>query len=66
MSSADVAVEPTTGQPVLRIQMNQDELARYGVPAKAVLDLVESLGSKPLGDPCRDAARLVGLNGRQL
>ena len=29
---------------------SQDEIARYGVPAKAVLDLVESIGSKPLGE----------------
>lgn len=48
--SADVTVEPTTGQPVLRIKIRQEELARYGVPAKAVLDLVESVGSKPLGE----------------
>src|SRR5262249_28922775 len=37
--SADVSVEPTTGQPVLRIRVRQEELARYGVPARAVLDL---------------------------
>src|SRR5207247_9805566 len=48
--NADVAVEQVTGQPLLRIKVKQDEIARYGVPAKAVLDLVESLGSKPLGD----------------
>lgn len=48
--SADVTVEPTTGQPVLRVKIKQEELARYGVPAKAVLDLVESVGSKPLGE----------------
>jgi cobalt-zinc-cadmium resistance protein CzcA len=48
--SADVSVEPTTGQPVLRVRVRQEELARYGVPARAVLDLVESIGSKPLGE----------------
>jgi cobalt-zinc-cadmium resistance protein CzcA len=48
--NADVNVEQITGQPILRIQVQQDKLARYGVPAKAVLDLVESLGSKPLGE----------------
>jgi heavy metal efflux system protein len=47
---ADLAVEQITGQPVLQIQVKQDEIARYGVPAKAVLDLVESIGSKPLGE----------------
>jgi cobalt-zinc-cadmium resistance protein CzcA len=48
--NADVAVEPTTGQPVLQVKMKQDQLARYGVPAREVLELVESLGSKPLGE----------------
>ena len=48
--SADVTVEPTTGQPVLRIRLRQEQLARYGVPARSVLDLVEAIGSKPLGE----------------
>jgi cobalt-zinc-cadmium resistance protein CzcA len=48
--SADVAVEQVTGQPVLQVKVRQDELARYGLTAKAVLDLVESIGSKPLGE----------------
>ncbi|MHB1033674.1 MAG: efflux RND transporter permease subunit [Pirellulales bacterium] len=48
--AADVSTEQITGQPVLQIRMKQDELARYGVPAKTVLDLVESLGSKHLGE----------------
>src|SRR5207253_7584124 len=47
---ADVTVEQITGQPMLQIKVKQDELGRYGVPAKAVLDLVESIGSKPLGE----------------
>lgn len=46
----DVTTEQVTGQPVLQVRINQDEIARYGIPAKAVLDLVESLGSKQLGD----------------
>jgi cobalt-zinc-cadmium resistance protein CzcA len=48
--SADVATEQVTGQPVLQIRINQEEIARYGVHASAVLDLVESIGSKPLGE----------------
>jgi len=46
----DPSTEQITGQPVLQIKVRQDELARYGVPARAVLDLVESLGSKPVGE----------------
>jgi heavy metal efflux system protein len=48
--NADLAVEQITGQPVLQIAIKQDEIARYGVPAKAVLDLVESIGGKPLAE----------------
>jgi cobalt-zinc-cadmium resistance protein CzcA len=48
--SADVNAEQITGQPVLQIKVDQDQLARHGVPAKAVLDLVESLGSLRLSE----------------
>ncbi len=48
--AADVASEQITGQPVLQIKLNQEQLARYGVPAKVVTDIIESIGSKPLGE----------------
>ncbi|HZN36013.1 MAG TPA: CusA/CzcA family heavy metal efflux RND transporter [Pirellulaceae bacterium] len=48
--AADVNTEQITGQPVLQIKVNQEAIARYGVPAKAVLDVVQSLGSKPVGE----------------
>ncbi|MEX2315674.1 MAG: CusA/CzcA family heavy metal efflux RND transporter [Pirellulales bacterium] len=48
--SADVNTEQVTGQPVLEIKLRQEELARYGVPAKVVTDIIESIGGKPLGE----------------
>jgi len=48
--NADVNTEQVTGQPMLQIKVNQEQIARYGVAAKTVLDLVESIGSKPLGE----------------
>jgi len=48
--AADVNVEQVTGQPMLQIKVDQDQVARYGVAAQAVLDLVESIGTKPLGE----------------
>jgi len=48
--NADVAVEQVTGQPVLQVKVDQEQIARYGVSAQAVLELVESIGSKPLGE----------------
>ena len=48
--AADVKVEQVTGQPVLQVRIRQDEIARYGIAAQTVLDLVESLGSKHVGE----------------
>jgi cobalt-zinc-cadmium resistance protein CzcA len=48
--AADVNVEQITGQPVLQIAVRQDEIARYGLSAQVVLDMVQSLGTYPLGE----------------
>ncbi len=48
--AADISTEQLAGQPILRITIKQDEIARYGVPAETVLDLVESVGGKALGE----------------
>jgi cobalt-zinc-cadmium resistance protein CzcA len=48
--AADLGTEQLSGQPVLQIRVDQESLARYGVPAKAVMQLVESIGTKNLGD----------------
>ena len=47
--NADVAVEQVTGQPVLQVQIKQDEIARYGIAAQTVLDLIQSVGSLEVG-----------------
>jgi heavy metal efflux system protein len=46
---ADVATEQVAGQPILKIAVRQDEIARYGISAEAVLDIVESVGGKAVG-----------------
>ncbi len=48
--AADVNTEQITGQPMLQIKVNPEQIARYGLSAQSVLDLVQSIGSKPLGD----------------
>jgi cobalt-zinc-cadmium resistance protein CzcA len=48
--AADLSTEQMLGQPVLRIAIKQDQIARYGIPARAVLDIVESIGTKTLGN----------------
>jgi cobalt-zinc-cadmium resistance protein CzcA len=54
---ADVNVEQVTGQPVLQIKIKQDQIATYGVPAKTILELVESIGGKPVGEVIEDPYR---------
>ena len=46
---ADVAVEQVAGQPILKIAVKQDEIARYGISAQALLDVIESVGGKAVG-----------------
>ncbi|CAM9889593.1 unnamed protein product, partial [Phaeothamnion confervicola] len=48
--AADVRVEQVTGQPVLQIKVKPDELARYGIPAKTVTDLIRAVGTMEVGD----------------
>ncbi|RCS42039.1 AcrB/AcrD/AcrF family protein [Bremerella cremea] len=48
--ASEVKVEQVTGQPVLQIKIKQDQIARYEVPAKNVLNLVRSLGSHHVGE----------------
>ena len=46
----DVAVEQITGQPTLQIEVNRQALARYGVAAKDVLDIVAAVGTPKVGE----------------
>lgn len=48
--SADVYAAALAPQSVLQIKLRQEELARYGVQAQQVLELVESVGSLPLSE----------------
>ena len=46
----DVKVEQVSGQPVLQIRVKQNEIARYGVTASTIMNLVRSLGSHHVGE----------------
>jgi cobalt-zinc-cadmium resistance protein CzcA len=48
--AADVATEQITGQPILEIKIDQDQIARYGVSAESVLQLVEAAGGVNVGE----------------
>ncbi len=48
--NADLYVEQITGQPVIEIRVDQDAIARHGVPAQHVLELVEAIGGIVVGE----------------
>ena len=48
--SEDVKVEQVSGQPLLQIRIKQDEIARYGIAASTVMNLVRSLGTHHVGE----------------
>jgi cobalt-zinc-cadmium resistance protein CzcA len=48
--AADVYVEQTSGQPVLEVRVDQGAIARYGVPAQHVLEVVEAVGGIAVGE----------------
>jgi cobalt-zinc-cadmium resistance protein CzcA len=48
--SAEVSAEQITGQPTLQIAVDQEKLARYGVPARDVLDIVAAVGTPRVGE----------------
>ncbi|MCP5104473.1 MAG: efflux RND transporter permease subunit [bacterium] len=48
--STDIYVEQITGLPVLEIKVNQEAIARYGVSARKVLDIIEMVGIKKVGE----------------
>jgi cobalt-zinc-cadmium resistance protein CzcA len=48
--AAEVAVEQMTGQPTLEIRLDHDQLARHGIPAREVLQFIEAVGARPVGE----------------
>ncbi len=48
--AADVKAEQSAGLPVLRIQINRNAIARYGIDASDVLDAVTTMGGRRVGE----------------
>lgn len=59
----DVSVEQITGLPVLEVRIDQDAVARYGVPAAHVLEVIEALGGIKAGE-IREGQRRFDLVAR--
>jgi len=47
--AADVKLEQTSGLPFLRVKIRRDEIARYGINASQVLDVVQAMGGRAVG-----------------
>ncbi len=48
--AADVFAEQVTGQPLLQIEVDREAIARHGINAREVLDVVEALGTREVGE----------------
>jgi cobalt-zinc-cadmium resistance protein CzcA len=48
--AADVKAEQSAGLPVLRVQIDRDAIARYGIDASDVLDAVATMGGRRVGE----------------
>jgi heavy metal efflux system protein len=48
--AADVKLEQTGGLPYLRVRIRREDIARYGINAGDVLDVVRTMGGRQVGD----------------
>lgn len=48
--AADVTVEQLTGQAMLTIDVDRQAAGRYGIPVGEILEMVESLGTRKVGE----------------
>jgi len=48
--ASEVSAEQLTGQPVLQVKIDPDAIARFGVPRRNVLSVVETVGTKKIGE----------------
>jgi cobalt-zinc-cadmium resistance protein CzcA len=48
--ASEASVEQLTGQTVLQVRVDPQAIARYGVPARTVLNVVEAVGSRKVGE----------------
>ncbi len=55
--SADVSVEQLTGQPQLRLSVDRERMARFGLTAREVLTAIESIGGIEVGDVFEEQRR---------
>jgi cobalt-zinc-cadmium resistance protein CzcA len=47
--AADVSVEQVTGQPLLQVEVDRNATARYGIPVREILEVIEAPGGRDVG-----------------
>ena len=66
--ASEASVEQLTGQTFLQVRVDPEAVARYGVPTRSVLNVVQAVGSRRVGD-IREGQRrfplVVRLSDRQ-
>lgn len=48
--ATDINVEQVTGQPVVQVTVDRDTAGRFGIPVRDVLDVVEAMGVRGVGE----------------
>ncbi len=48
--AGEISGEQITGQPVLQVKVDANAIARYGMPTRDVLNMVEAVGSRKVGE----------------
>jgi cobalt-zinc-cadmium resistance protein CzcA len=46
----EITGEQLTGQPILQVRINPEAAARYGVPSRTLLNMVEAVGTRKVGE----------------
>jgi cobalt-zinc-cadmium resistance protein CzcA len=54
----DLAVDDVAGQPILQIQLDRGQIARYGISAETVMDVVEAVSGKTVGEVIEGQIRI--------
>jgi len=57
--AADVKAEQTLGLPMLRVRIDRERIARYGINASDILDVIATIGGRPLGVVLEGQKRFV-------
>ncbi|MCP3978530.1 MAG: efflux RND transporter permease subunit [bacterium] len=48
--AGEISGEQITGQPMLQVAVNPEAIARYGIPTRDVLTMVEAVGNRKVGE----------------